>query len=238
MDLQNSFVVPTSLDEAWRTLLDVERIAPCLPGAALDGEVEPGTYQGRVKIKVGPIVTTYRGTITFESVDEAGRRVVLLAKGKEMRGAGTAEAHVVATLSDVTGTNGPAAQVDVTTDLGLTGKPAQFGRAVLGEVSAKLVQQFADNLALQLRGGPTASPGDRAPGDPAPGGLSAGAPAASAASGIATDAAPSVTEPEPLDLMQLAGGSIAKRAVPGALLATVVGLVVFVVIRRVLSGRR
>jgi carbon monoxide dehydrogenase subunit G len=206
VDLQNGFVVPTSPAEAWQALLDVERIAPCLPGATLDGEVEPGTYQGRVKVKVGPIVTTYRGTITFEEIDEANRKVVLLAKGKEMRGAGTADAHVVATLSDA-GSQGT--RVDVTTELGLTGKPAQFGRAVLGEVSSKLVQQFADNLAAQLQGGPEAE-------------------AATPGAGRSAPAA----EPEPLDLVQLAGGSVAKRAVPAVAAVVAIAVVAFVVLRR------
>jgi carbon monoxide dehydrogenase subunit G len=147
MNLEHEFVVPVPVDEAWRVLLDVERIAPCMPGATLLS-VDGADFTGSVKVKVGPITVTYEGKATFDEVDETARRVVIAAIGKETRGAGTAAATVTASLVD----GGGSTTVRVDTDLNVTGRPAQFGRGVMAEVGAKLVGQFAACLADELSG--------------------------------------------------------------------------------------
>src|SRR5947199_1922646 len=151
MNLEHEFAVPVPIDEAWQVLLDVERIAPCMPGATLTS-VDGRDFAGSVKVKVGPITVTYDGKATFDEVDEAGRRVVIAGIGKETRGAGTAAATVTATLVD----EGASTKVRVETDLNVTGRPAQFGRGVMAEVGAKLVGQFAACLADELSGGGSA----------------------------------------------------------------------------------
>ncbi len=137
MQLENSFTVPVPVDEAWRVLLDIERIAPCMPGAELQ-EVNGDEYSGVVKVKVGPITAQYKGKAAFQEKDEAGRRLVLRAEGRDTRGAGNANATITATLTP----DGDGTKVDVVTDLTVTGKVAQFGRGVLADVSAKLLSQF------------------------------------------------------------------------------------------------
>ncbi len=145
MLIENSFRVPVPVEQAWRTLLDVPRIAPCLPGATLD-ESDGMTHRGRVKVKVGPIQLAYRGEATIAEQDEAARRLVLVASGKETRGAGAASARVVADLVERDG----ATDVQVATELDLTGKPAQFGRSIISDVSGRLIDQFATNLAALM----------------------------------------------------------------------------------------
>jgi carbon monoxide dehydrogenase subunit G len=145
MKLEHEFRVPVPITQAWDVLLDVERIAPCMPGATVesfDGE----TVTGRVKVKVGPIQVTYNGTTKFIEKNEAGRRVTLDASGKEARGSGTAKATIVAVLQD----EGEQTLVNVTTNLAITGKPAQFGRGVMVEVGNKLLGRFADCLAEEI----------------------------------------------------------------------------------------
>jgi carbon monoxide dehydrogenase subunit G len=138
-------------------LLDIERIAPCMPGAALDS-VSGDDFTGRVKVKLGPINLTYQGKASFVEKDEAAHRAVIDARGKDQRGNGTAAATVTATLA----AQGSNTRVDVLTDLNITGRPAQFGRGVMTDVGNKLLGQFADKLAAQL------SAGDRAPAEPGP----------------------------------------------------------------------
>jgi carbon monoxide dehydrogenase subunit G len=145
VQLENSFTVPVPIDEAWRVLLDIERIAPCMPGAALDS-VTGDDFTGRVKVKLGPINLTYQGKASFVEKDEAAHRAVIDAKGKDQRGNGTAAATITATLAE----EGGATRVDVLTDLNITGRPAQFGRGVMTDVGNKLLGQFADKLAAQL----------------------------------------------------------------------------------------
>lgn len=149
MELRHEFTVPVPVEEAWRALLDVERVAPCLPGTTVrefDGEKITGT----VKVKVGPVTLTYRGTAVFEERDEAAHRMVLKASGKEVRGQGTARATVTAGLA----ASGEGTAVSVLTDFAVTGRPAQIGRGVLAEVGGKLVDRFADCLSGQLAGAP------------------------------------------------------------------------------------
>ncbi|MCN9240491.1 SRPBCC family protein [Streptomyces sp. RY43-2] len=146
MELHHEFTVPVPVEDAWRTLLDIERVAPCMPGATVE-EYDGRTVTGSVKVKVGPVTVTYRGTAVFEEQDETAYRMVLAANGRETRGQGTARATVTATL--VPG-DGGGTSVSVRTDLTVTGRPAQFGRGVLAEVGDKLVGRFADCLARQL----------------------------------------------------------------------------------------
>lgn len=148
MNLDHEFTVPVPIDEAWRVLLDVERVAPCMPGATLLS-VDGRDFTGSVKVKVGPITVTYNGKASFAEVDDAAHRAVIEASGKETRGAGTAAATVTTQLE----ARGSTTQVRVTTDLNVTGRPAQFGRGVMAEVGGKLVQQFATCLADELSGG-------------------------------------------------------------------------------------
>jgi uncharacterized protein len=154
MELDHSFTVPVPPDRAWDVLLDVERIAPCMPGATVeefDGEV----VTGRIKVKVGPVSLTYRGTAKFTERDPDARIVVVDASGKETRGAGTASAAVRATLEP----SGDGTQVFIHTTMNVTGRPAQFGRGVIAEVGGKLVEKFADNLAQMISDGGQAAPG-------------------------------------------------------------------------------
>ena len=145
MELTNEFRVGVSVPEAWKVLTDVERIAPLMPGAQLQ-EVEGDEYRGVVKVKVGPITAEYKGKATFEERDEAAGRVVLRASGRDSRGQGNANALITATMSP----DGDGTKVSVVTDLTVSGKVAQFGRGVLGEVSAKLLGQFVDALEADL----------------------------------------------------------------------------------------
>ena len=152
MKLENRFTVPVPREEAWRVLLDVERVAPCLPGAKLltrDGDA----FTGEVKVKVGPINLTYGGRAEFVSLDEQAGVAVIQGSGKETRGSGTAKATITCRLRG----SGDTTDVEVDTDLAVTGKPASFGRGVLADVSAKLVDQFAACLSSEIREGSLAA---------------------------------------------------------------------------------
>jgi carbon monoxide dehydrogenase subunit G len=190
MKLDHSFTVPVPVKEAWAVLLDVPRVAPCMPGATLtdfDGDELTGT----VKVKVGPIVLTYTGKGRFVERDEAARRVVVEASGRETRAAGTAAAKVTATLVP----DGDSTRVEVSTDLTVTGKPAQFGRGVLADVGGRLIGQFADCLAAELT-------------RPLP------APEAEPATRADTPMAPETqaeAEVEPIDVLRLSVGTAAAR---------------------------
>ena len=146
MELSNEFVVPVGIDEAWGLLTDVERIAPCLPGAQLQ-EIEGDVYRGLVKLKLGAMTFNIKGQATFMERDEATHRAVLKAEGRDTGGRGNAAAEIVATAESLSPT---ATSVSVTTDLQTSGKMAQFGRNVIGDVSKKLMDQFAGNLNAML----------------------------------------------------------------------------------------
>src|SRR4051812_28154389 len=269
MNLENEFTVPVPVDEAWQVLLDVERMAPCMPGAALTS-VNGDEFTGTVKVKVGPITVTYNGQAKFLSKDDATHRAVIEAKGKESRGSGTAGATVTTQLVG----EGSTTKVRVETDLNVTGRPAQFGRGVMAEVAAKLIDQFAKCLEDEINSAPpgasvteqsgasTASAADKATpvkkattakktaaassaptkktaaasktastGDalPPPAGVTEAPPAPSAPvpqeestiadarpdDGPARAATPRPRPPaEPIDLLEVAGGSVAKRLAP------------------------
>jgi carbon monoxide dehydrogenase subunit G len=151
MELEHSFTIPVPPEQAWGVLLDVEKVAPCMPGATVDS-VDGDDVKGRMKVKVGPVALTYAGTARFTEKDEQARRVVLEASGKETRGSGTAAATITSTLSDDAGQT----RVVVHTTMTVTGRPAQFGRGVMAEVAGRVIEKFATNLAAQLSGGAAA----------------------------------------------------------------------------------
>jgi carbon monoxide dehydrogenase subunit G len=148
MELEHSFTVPVPEDRAWEVLLNVERVAPCMPGATLDS-VDGDEIKGRIKVKVGPIAMTYAGTARFTERDPHAHVITLEASGKETRGAGTASAKVRSMLEG----QGAETHVVVHTTLNVTGRPAQFGRGVMSEVGGKLIGIFAGNLADMLAAG-------------------------------------------------------------------------------------
>ncbi|HMD24706.1 MAG TPA: SRPBCC family protein, partial [Streptosporangiaceae bacterium] len=160
IELDNSFTVPVPPEQAWDVLLDVERIAPCMPGASVTS-VEGDEIDGQVKVKLGPLSLTYKGTAKFTDKDQATHTISIEATGKETRGSGTASATVQANLTP----GGSAGQtlVSIHTSLNVTGKPAQFGRSLLPEVSGKLIQQFATNLEAMINADGAVAAGTAAP---------------------------------------------------------------------------
>ena len=212
MDLQNSFVVPADLDTAWRTLLDVEAIAPCMPGATLES-VDGDNFTGSVKVKLGPVNMTYGGKAHFVEKDEAQHRAVIQGTGKETRGSGTASALVTCQLVVE---SADRTRVEVTTDLTVTGKPAQFGRGVMQDVAGRIIDQFSANLESVI-----AARGARAEAE------ASGAPQPPAAATPMPQAADSI------DLLGTAGAPVLKRVVPAvAILVAVVGIIWLIARRR------
>ena len=196
MELTNEFRVGVPVEQAWAVLTDVERIAPCMPGAQLQ-EIEGDEYRGIVKVKVGPITAQYKGAARFVEQDEAGHRAVLRAEGRETRGQGNANATITAQLDP----DGDGTKISVVTDLTITGRVAQFGRGVLADVSTKLLGQFADCLETKLLAGEsggaaaaTAGGADAAGGGTGGGG-GAGAGSGGGAGGGATSASASGSAP-------------------------------------------
>ena len=232
MELTNEFRVGVPPATAWTVLTDVERIAPCMPGAQLQ-EVEGDEYRGIVKVKVGPITAQYKGSATFVELDEANLKAVLRAEGRDTRGQGNASATITATLT----ADGDGTLVSVVTDLTVTGKVAQFGRGVMADVSAKLLGQFVDCLETKVLA-ESAAPAPEAEAVPAePVAEPAAAPAEPAAS-AAAPAAPSAPRriesaaPEPINLLETAGAPLAKRAAP------VLAVIAILWLLRVLIRRR
>lgn len=221
MRIENEFTVGVPLERAWEVLTDLEGIAPCMPGARLTG-VDGDVFSGEVRVKVGPVVSQYAGTATFASKDDAAHRAVIDAKGKDSRGSGNASALITAQLR---ADGDDRTVVTVETDLTISGKIAQLGGGMIKEVSTKLLGQFVACLEERLAAD-VAEP----------------APVADAASSEGTaDTAPAPAPPtvaprvvavaEPVDLMSLAGGSLAKRLVPLAVGVAVVAVVIYVLRR-------
>jgi uncharacterized protein len=198
VELNNEFRVAVPAAKTWEVLTDVERVAPCLPGASLLS-VDGDEFAGAVKVKVGPITVSYKGEAAFLEKDAAAQRVVLKANGKETRGNGNAAAVVTAQLKD----EGDATSVVITTDLTISGKAAQFGRGVLADVAGNLIAQFAKALEFDILGGaPAAAQNLGAASQPT--------------SAVAADAGDSV------DLLKVVAMPMAKRAAP-ALVALAAG---------------
>jgi uncharacterized protein len=196
--IEDEFRVDVPVDEAWKVLLDVERIAPCMPGAQLQ-EIEGDEYRGIVKVKVGPITAQYKGAARIVETDESNHILVLKAEGRDTRGQGNASATVTATLTP----DGSGTVVHIDTDLNITGKVAQFGRGVMADVSSKLLGQFASNLERDVLSGNGAT--------------AASARSEPAAQPVATTEGPrTINSPEaqPVDLLDTAGNAVAKRVVP------------------------
>jgi carbon monoxide dehydrogenase subunit G len=156
--LQNEFTVPAPLERAWEVLLDMERVAPCLPGAALESS-SGDEHVGTMTIKVGPITARYRGTVRVQEADAAARRSVLRAEARDQRGQGTAAATITSRMEEVPG----GTHVQVETDMRITGPVAQFGRGVMQDVSAKLMGRFAECLAAEIAAGAAPVPAAPAP---------------------------------------------------------------------------
>jgi carbon monoxide dehydrogenase subunit G len=238
VQLENTFTVPVSLEDAWTALLDVERIALCMPGAELVGR-DGDAYSGRVKLKIGPITAAYSGTATIEETDTAARTLSIVAAGKEQRGSGTAKATVRTRLVVISENE---TRVEVVTDLEITGKAAQFGRGIIAEVSARLVDQFAANLAAELvspaaaeqarpgssDGVPVAAPpvGTQAP-------TAAPAPAPTRAEGIAPASPQGTSSGGALDV-----GSLIFAGRTDLLKGLALGVLVVLALRGLSRGRR
>ena len=223
MELQHSFSVPVEVDRAWAVLVDIEQVAPCMPGAALD-TVDGDEFTGSVKVRLGPIGITYKGKARFVEKDEVAHRAVIDAQGKDARGNGTASATVTATLHP----QDDGTRVEVNTDLAITGKPAQFGRGVMVDVGNKLIGQFADCLAGKLA--KPAGPAADGPAPAAPAAVSGPPLAASQPDTPQTSPEAPAEEVAPIDLMASAGPAVLKRLAPVALLLAV--LVLVIVLRR------
>ncbi len=225
MELDNSFTVPVPPEVAWDVLLDVARIAPCMPGATVD-EVDGDVVTGRIKIKVGPVQLTYRGTAKFQDRDAAAHTVLVEASGKEIRGAGTAAATIKASLAPA---DGGATQVSMHTTMNVTGRPAQFGRGVMVEVGGKLVDKFAENLAVQLSADAatagTAESSTEATSAGADGAETADvAEAAPVATATAAAAPAAPAREDSINIIRLVGPAILKRVVPVAAIAAALAL--------------
>lgn len=224
MKLENEFTVPASVDRAWEVLLDLERVAPCLPGAAIDGR-EGDAHTGTMTVKIGPITARYKGTVKIEESDEQAHRAVMRAQARDARGQGTAAATITSSMEAVD----DGTRVRVETDMRITGPAAQFGRGVMQDVSAKMMGRFAECLAGLM--------GED------------GAPTADAPAEKATDAAPAEEEPAPaaaappppqpppprpteevLDLGEVSRDAVLKRVAPVA--AGALGLLLLLVLRR------
>jgi carbon monoxide dehydrogenase subunit G len=256
VELTNEFTVGVPTEQAWALLTDVERIAPCMPGAELQ-EVEGDEYRGVVKVKVGPITAQYKGRASFVERDVPGLRAVLKAEGRETRGQGNASATISASLHPDPG----GTRVAIVTDLAVTGRVAQFGRGVLADVSTKLLGQFVDCLETTVLGRveasaepasaaaaasepvgqaePTQAPSGGPVGGPqddetASGPITNGAPATPGTDGAGqpTIRRPETAPAEPVDLIDVAGGSLARRAAPAAAVALVAILLLLIRRRR------
>jgi len=213
MDLNHAFTVEVPVEDAWRILTDVERIAPCLPGAQLQ-EIEGDIYRGAVKVKVGPIQAQFKGQASFVEFDEVAHKVVLKGEGRDIGGKGNASALITAELTALTATS---TSVTVNTDLSVTGKVAQFGRGAMADISDKLLAQFVVNLNEMI------AASDTVPAAPAPvAEPAAPAPAAAPSTPSGTPAEPAQPtvrkidgpEAEALDLLSISRGVIVKRALP------------------------
>lgn len=222
MELEHTFTVPVGIDDAWRVLTDIERIAPCMPGAKLDS-VDGDDFTGTVKVKLGPINLTYTGKASFVEKDERHHEATIDARGRDARGNGTAAAKIKATLRESNGTT----TVDVVTDLDITGKPAQFGRGVMVDVGNRLIGQFAERLEATLT-----DEGEAIEAETLVDGSAAVSAGEDAPSIVTIRPTPVFDDVEPIDLLSHAGPAVAKR------LAPVVAVLAVIVMTIILRGAR
>jgi carbon monoxide dehydrogenase subunit G len=226
--LINEFTVNRPIEEAWPIITNVERIAPCLPGAELQ-EIEGETYRGVVKVKLGAISSQFKGEANFLERNDAAYRAVIKGVGRDTGGRGNASAEITAQAESLSPTS---TKVVVTTDLHITGKVAQFGRGIMGDVSSKLMAQFANNLneMLDEQGLDAAPAADVTSDEPATDTAATEAAGSDAGAGAPTSQVRKINGPatEPIDLMEVGGSSIVKRAVP----AVVALLLVLLLLRR------
>jgi uncharacterized protein len=208
MELSNEFRVGVPAAKTWEVLTDVERVAPCLPGATLLS-VDGDEFTGAVKVKVGPITVSYKGNAAFLEKDASAQRVVLKANGKETRGNGNAAAVVTAQLKD----EGDATSVVITTDLTISGKAAQFGRGVLANVAGNLIAQFAKSLEADMLGGATPA-------------------AAQTFSAAIQPTAAVANAADSVDLLKVVAVPMAKRFAPALAALTAGGVIGFLLGRR------
>jgi carbon monoxide dehydrogenase subunit G len=224
MKLENSFSVAAPVEETWKTLLDIERVANCLPGARIEPSEEDGVYRGAMKVKLGPMTVDYRGTARFQDVDEDTHTASIAVQAREAKGQGTAAAVIENRLESQNG----GTRVTAITDLKITGRQAQFGRGIMEDVANAMMGEFAKRLEQEIQtGGATDDAAARGPAvqssrraaaaaDPAPG------------SGASSD------EPEALDLGNVLSQTAAVRyAGIGAVVLLVLG-----VLLAVLRGQR
>jgi len=234
IELDNSFTVPVPPEKAWDVLLDVERIAPCMPGASVTSISDDGNeIEGQVKVKLGPLSLTYKGTAKFTEKDQENLTIAIEATGKETRGAGTASANVQAVLKAA---DAGSTLVSIHTSLNVTGRPAQFGRSLLPEVSGKLIAQFASNLeALIGSGAATAAAPEETAAPESDGTVadSAGE-AVPAPAAAAPAAAPVIKQEESLNAFKFVVVPILKRVIPVA----AAGAAIAVIIRRLTSRKK
>lgn len=233
MELTNEFVIDRGIEETWKILNDLEFIAPCMPGAQLT-EIEGDEYRGLVKIKVGPITANYKGKASFVEQDVENKVAKLKAEGRDPR-QGNANAMVTARMTEV-GDN--QTNVEIHTDLGLSGKIASFGRGAIEDVSKKILGQFTDNLRDKLASDTsTEESAEQVEAEPSGYGAAlTGDGAASVEEAPAAEAAPTVRkidspEAEAVDLLDVAGGAMAKRAIPAAGVAAIILAIIYWIIR-------
>ena len=218
MRIENDMHVSASMEEAWTLLTDIPAIAPCLPGAKLIGQ-DGDTYEGTMKVKVGPIVAEYSGTATVVEMNETDRTVKLTASGRDKRGAGNASADIFASMVEADG----GTTVSIATDLKVAGKVAQFGRGAMADISKKLLGQFAECIEAKLQ---QVDVVDKAVTEP------------ETVEAPNDEAEASAPEPEVsidddddvLDLMDVAGGALAKRLIP-AVGGVVAAVIVYLIVR-------
>jgi uncharacterized protein len=223
MKIANQFSVSAPIEQAWDVLCDLEQVIPLMPGAQLVGH-DGDDYLGKVKVKVGPVTSEFTGKVRFVEQDRDQHRAVIDGKGKESRGTGNAAATVTAQLRE----DGDRTQVTVDTDLKIVGKLAQFGSGMLQQVSEKLLGQFVESFEAKLTaenaGSPASPPSPASPASPAD--------TEAAAKPVAEARQPATAEPEPIDLLELAGAGQLKKYGSAAAVAALAVLVLIWVLRR------
>jgi carbon monoxide dehydrogenase subunit G len=227
MEFDNTFTVSAPIDEVWDAMLDLERVAPCVPGASVVEQTGDNAYKVAIKVKLGPVSMTYNGDVEIVDADADARRAVMSAKAKESRGQGTADATVEMRLSQENG----ATRGAIHTDVAISGKAAAMGQGIIGDVSARLIDTFADNLATMLATPEAAeepATHEQAPQPATP----EGAPEPAAAAQPPPPPPVPAAEPEGLPVLSLAGGVLAERLKDPKVLAAITAFLVLVLWRR------